>query len=416
MPELCVVCHAEPGPLCDDDLKNTDRQLRALPRRLLAVAGALTPGRAPVGERVSMSAHAHANLPARVAALSLVGPGADVPAPLHPLMRHWSVKRKVRVTSHANGYARMVDVEVTDWFQEAVGADDDHLTMVPADNNDQIGLVPPREWLDQQVRRWRGHFGHHVPARTKLPDPEPYLPPWCLPLLARPDGPQAIAFMMTAHAADGAYARLAYRGLLSGRTPDPVLDDVERRARPAEPPRTMGWDVNYLRTWLPRAAGQEALDIGGFTATLAALHAEIGRVLGDTPDQEWLGRCPAFLTEYDEDGEPTGRKKPCGGALWQDNTAFTAQVQCPRCRMTWDTRGHGGAGTAREIRRVWPIDRRRRYTARDIDRIVMPKCPACDNRITVDWREVTGTRDRQRTWQPTAARCPAGHDEARRIV
>jgi hypothetical protein len=415
MPELCVVCHAEPGPLCTDDLRTVDRQLAALPDLLLQVAGALTPGRAPAGERVATGARVHAQLPAREAALSLVGPGADVPAVLHPLMRHWAVKRKVRVTAHIVGLARTVTVEVTDWFHELVVDDHGQPVMVPDDNHDQVGVCPPREWLDQKVRRWRAHFGHHVPARTMLRTGA-YIPAGWRVLLTLPGGPATIGFIAATHRADSALERMAYRGLLNTRHPDPAVDAIERRAGLGEAPRSMRWDVDYLRTWLAKAAGEDGLDIGGFTAELAALHAELGRVLGNTPDQEWIGRCPAFLTEYDDDAEPTGRKKPCGGALWQDNTAFTAQVQCPRCRMTWETRGHAGAGTAREIRRVWPVDRRRRYTAREIDRIAMPKCPGCGKQVTVDWREVTGSRDKQRTWQPAAARCPAGCDEARRVV
>jgi hypothetical protein len=422
MPDLCVVCHAEPGPLCEADLKTVDRQLRDLPGRLAACARELRPGRSPAGERVAMSAHVHAALPARVAALSLLGPGGDVPVALHPLMRHWSVKRKVQVTTHIVGIARMVEVEVTDWFHEAAGADDDKLTMVEDYRHDQIGVVPPREWLDQQVRRWRGHFGHHVPARTMLGGITAYVPAAWRHLLTLPGGPAAIAFLAAARdatpAGRAAQARMAYRGLLA--TPaaiperDPVVAELEHRGHAT--PRAMGWDIDYLRTWLPKAAGEDGLDIGAFVAQLAALHAEIGRVLGDTPDEEWIGRCPAFLSEYDEDGEPTGRKKPCGGGLWQDNTAFTAQVQCPRCRMTWDTRGNAGAGTAREIRRVWPIDRRKRYTARDIDRITMPKCPGCGNKVSVEWREVTGSRDKQRTWKPVTARCLPSCDQARRIL
>jgi ssDNA-binding Zn-finger/Zn-ribbon topoisomerase 1 len=420
MPELCAVCHTEPGPLCDTDLKVIDRQLRDLPARLLAVAGALTPGRAPAAERVGTSTHVHAALPARVAALSLVGPGGDVPVPLHPLMRHWAVKRKVQVTTHVVGIARMATVEVTDWFHELVVDDDGRPVMVPENSNDQIGVVPPREWLDQQVRRWRAHFRHHVPPRTMLGGIRPYIPPAWLPLLHLPQGPQMIGLLAAAHQAHGGLARLAYRGLLTEpgarAAPDPVVAELEQRARPGTTPRTIRWDVDYLRTWLPEAAGQDTLNIGVFAAQLATLHAEISRALGDTPDHQWLGRCPAFLTEYDPGGEPTGRKKPCGGGLWQDNTAFCAQVQCPRCQMTWDTRGNAGAGTAREIRRVWPVDRRRRYTAREIDRIIMPKCPACGNRVSVNWQEVTGNRDKQRTWKPVTATCPSGCDQARRVL
>ncbi len=413
MPKLCVVCRAQPGPVCRDDQTRMDRQLAALPAKLAAVAtGALMPARPAAAERVAMSAHVHSSLPANGGALNLIGPGGDVPPILHPLVRHWSTKRKVLVTTHVVGYARTVAVEVTDWFHEMVVDDDGRPVMVPDD--DQIGVIPPREWLDMQVRRWRAHFGHHVPARTMFGPTRGYLPAAYLPLLPLPDGPRTVGFLLAAHAADGAYQRLAHRGLLAYETTgerDPAVADVEGRGR-----RSMGWDIHYLRTWLTEACGQENLDMAAFAAQLAGLHGEIARVLSDTPDQEWIGRCPAFLAEYDPDGEPTGRQKPCGAGLWQDNDAFiSAQVVCPHCHTTWDTRGHAGAGTAREIRRVWPIDRRRRYTADEVDRLHTPRC-GCGKRVTVDWRDVTGTRDKQRTWQPAGAHCPDGCAEARRTI
>lgn len=415
MPDLCVVCHDGPGPVCPDDQAAIDGQLRDLPGRLVQVAAALAPGSAPVSERVAISAHVTARLPVRVDALSLVGPGGDVPPTLHPLVRHWSVKHKVTVTTHVAGYAKTTDVEVTDWFHEAVLGDDGQPVMVPDD--DQIGVVPPREWLDVQVRRWRAHFGHHVPPRTLLSEQRPYLPSTYATLLRTSSGPAAVAFLAAAHAIDGAAARLAYRGLLSYEERDPVLDDLEQRGRrPGRPPRTMQWDVDYLRTWLDKACAEARLDIAEFAAQLRSLHAELGRVLGDTPDQEWIGRCPAFITEEEgPDGEPV-RKRPCGAGLWQDNTAFTAEVRCPRCHTPWGTRGHAGAGTAREIRRVWPIDRRRRYNADEIDRLRLPCCTGCGQRIKIEWRDVTGTRDTQRWWQPVTASCDTGCAEARRVV
>jgi hypothetical protein len=82
----------------------------------------------------------------------------------------------------------------------------------------------------------------------------------------------------------------------------------------------------------------------------------------------------------------------------------------------WDTKGPAGATLAREMRRVWPVDRRRRYNADEIDFITYPKCPTCQERVIIDWKEVTGTRDNRRWWQPTASRCERGCDEARRLV
>lgn len=412
MPQLCLVCHTRPGPVCPDDLQGIDRQLAELPRRFAAVAGALQPGRPPVGERVAMSSHVTASLPARIAALSLIGPGSDVPVTLHPLVRHWSTKRTVLVTTHVVGHARQVRVEVTDWSHELVRDADGQPVMVPDD--DQVGPIPPREWLDMQVRRWRAHFGHHVPARTLLGRQRPYFPAAYRTLLRATGGAAAVAFLTAVHTARGGPARMAYRGLLGNQ--DPAMRELERRGDPAAVPHAVQWDVDYLRTWLDTAVEQDDLDIAGFTAQLRNLHAEIGRVLDDTPDQEWIGRCPAFLADLDDDGNPTGRKRPCGAGLWQDNTAFTAQVPCPRCRMMWETRGHAGAGTAREIRRVWPIDRRRRYNADQIDRLHTPACPACGRRVKIEWRDVTGTRDPQRTWQPLSASCATGCDEARRTM
>jgi len=415
MPDQCVVCHDGPGPVCPDDQAAIDGQLRDLPARLAKVAAALVPGSSPVSERVAMSAHITARLPARLDALSLLGPGGDVPPLLHPLVRHWSIKRMVTVLTHGGVHARRVDVEVTDWFHEAVVDADGQPVMVPDD--DQIGAVPPREWLDMQVRRWRAHFGHHVPPRTLLPPQRPYLPATYTRLLHTPGGPAAVAFLAAAHAINGAAARLAYRGLLTYEERDPVLDDLEQRGRrPGRPPRTMGWDVDYLRTWLDKACTQDALDIAVFAAQLRSLHAEIGRVLGDTPDQEWIGRCPAFIADQvDDAGEPL-RMRPCGAGLWQDNNAFSAEVRCPRCRTPWGTRGHAGAGTAREIRRVWPVDRRRRYNADEIDALQAPRCTGCGHRVKIEWRDVTGTRDGRRWWQPVTASCDIGCAEARRAL
>lgn len=414
MPEVCVLCHAEPGdPVGSECLQDIDRQLRDLPGRYARLAGELAPGNAPGPERVSGGTKVHAGLPARLGALSMVGPGGEVPLVLHPLVRHWCVTRKVQVTMHVVGIARTTTVQITDWFHEAIRDAKGKPVMAESPDVDQVGIVPPREWLDMQVLRVRAIFGHKVPPRTKMADQRAWLPPAYRTLLRLPGGPAAIGFLAAVHQAYGGPARMAYRGLLLEH-PDPVVATLERRDGPMS---TMHWDVTYLRNWLPRAISLGAVNPAVFAAQLGALHAEISAVLGETPDRTWVGRCPAFIAELGDDGEPTGRKKPCGGGLWQENGAYlSAQVQCPRCRTTWDTRGAAGASTAREIRRVWPIDRRRRYTAAEVDRLQRPKCNECGKRVKIRWREATGTHDRSRTWQPIETSCPDGCTESRRIL
>ncbi len=408
MPDVCAVCRHKPGPVCHGCLADMDQQLQDLPSRFARIPGELQPRQGGPAERGS--ARVHAALPASEAALSLVGPGADVPTILHPKVRHWSVKRKVLVTTHIVGHARTVAVEVTDWFHELVTDPDGKPVMVPDD--DQIGVIPPREWLDLYARRVRAFFGHQVPRRSHHDVSRPYVPAGFYTLLPLPAGPQLIGFLAATHRADGAIQRLAERGLLARRD---ILADIEQRRD--QPPPSIRWDVKYLRTWLDKACAENAFDVATFAAQLRALHAEIGRVLKDSPDTVWVGRCPAFVADLGPDGEPTGRNKPCGAGLWQENDAhLSAQVQCPRCHSTWETRGHAGAGTAREIRRVWPVDRRRRYTAAQADELRRPACPGCNRRVEIQWKEVTGTRDPQRTWQPTGARCPNGCNEARSTV
>ena len=402
MPDVCAVCRAAPGKLCPDCRTGIDRQLRDLPTRYTALAAALAPGRSGPAEHAGT--RVHAGLPVRVNTLSLIGPGGDVPPTLHPLVRYWQVKRTVQVTTPAG----VTDVQATAWLPELVRDVDGHPIVVTDD--DQVGTVPPREWLDTQVRAVRAHFGHHVPARTRPDRTGPYVPAVYRTLLTLTGGPPVIGFLAAAHRATGALERLAFRGLLAGRGGA----DVEHRSGP---PRSMRWDVDYLRTWLDKAVAEDALDIATFAAQLRTLHAEISRALGDTPDETWVGRCPAFVAELGDDGDPTGRRKPCGAGLWQEQGAhLSAQVCCPRCATPWETRGHAGAGTAREIRRVWPVDRRRRYTADEIDQLKMPRCPGCGRRVTISWREVTGTRDPQRTWQTTGASCSNGCQEARTVV
>ena len=156
----------------------------------------------------------------------------------------------------------------------------------------------------------------------------------------------------------------------------------------------------------------DELGIDTFHAELQAVTAEIQRVLREDRVPTWIGRCPSFIADPD-----SGVKHPCGAGLWQE--AGWAQVTCPRCHSTHDTRGPAGRTLSRQIRTVWPVDRRRRYSADDMAATVPPRCPDCGDRVIIEWREVTGTddaRERRRWWQPKASRCEAGCRNAGRVL
>lgn len=439
MTDACVVCHRPGSALCETDRKATAQTLANLPARLDRLAyeiAAISAG--PSGEHVTTSGKVEAKIPARMAVLSMDGPGAsEVSQRLHPLMRHWSIRRTLTVHGHANGYATVYEQVVTDWYHEAVIGADGRPVLVTDD--DQIGAVPPREWLDTTVRGWRYALGHHVPQRTILAT-SGEAARWLRLLRDKPvleDGPDRMVAVgpLVRAGLDPALitaallpalitqqSRAEHFGLTGYQAPaerslDPLLDEVERRF--GEPPaeRALLMDIQYLLTWLDEAAERD-LDMASFTAALHNLDAELAGVLGDDPEKVWIGRCPAFLadTSTGPDGEETVVRKPCGGGLWQDNAAFSAQVRCPRCGSVWDTHGPAAATLAREMRKVWPVDRRRRYNSDELDCLPALRCPTCKECVIIDWKDVTGTRDKRRWWQPAGCRCRRGCDEAGRLV
>jgi hypothetical protein len=79
-------------------------------------------------------------------------------------------------------------------------------------------------------------------------------------------------------------------------------------------------------------------------------------------------------------------------------------------------RGPAGRTLAREIARVWPVDRRKRYNAEDMAAIVPPRCPDCDKRVIIVWREVTGAGESRRWWQARSSRCEDGCANAGRAL
>ena len=98
----------------------------------------------------------------------------------------------------------------------------------------------------------------------------------------------------------------------------------------------------------------------------------------------------------DDENAPTVRKRPCGAGLW--HKPGWAQVPCPRCHASWEVRGPSAARTALLIRKVWPVDRRRRYTAEEIRKLQLPACLGCNvGVVTVRWRDASAPGEPART-------------------
>ncbi|MGK5677596.1 hypothetical protein [Actinoplanes sp. URMC 104] len=436
--EPCVVCrHRDADVVCDDDRALLREQLTDIPRKLADLATrVMRASGGDDGPRVTAT-KVEADSPVNEHVLSLLAGGSEhVSAVLVPLVRRFPITTTVTVQQVVGGRTVTSEQQITKWFTEAVGDPDGPLSWVRHD--DQIGVLPPREWLDVTVRAWRAQLGHHVPARSmgavavrrgggavtfwpKQPRPPARaVSAWrmgaagMLALLSFPAGRRAyaIAAAFEQHRRDRVNAYLGLLGPLAAadRPEDPLLDDIETRF--GEPPRSqaIAWDVDYLLTWLDEACDRD-LGIAEFAGELATLTAELERALGEQPEQTWIGRCPAMLIEErdSDDGEAAEvRRRPCGAGLWHQ--PGWAQVPCPRCHATWDVRGPAAARTALQIRKVWPYDRRRRYTVDEIGQLPVRHCATCTAPLQVRWREATGSGEKTRTWQLAEVSCPAGHD------
>jgi hypothetical protein len=323
------------------------------------------------------------------------------------LIPHWRTSGMMTVaTPIAPGRVEEHQREVTEWHPELLRDAEGHPVTLITD--DQVGSLPPAEWLDVVVRYWRRVFGHKVPNRTTIAAQRDARTAMLTYAARSPNGPAALgAIAAVRHAYRQWWARTvllgpdghagAYRGRVDERD-DPVVDEWELRF--GEPPRdrAVAWNVEYLITWLDEACDRD-LGMADFAAELRALSAELSRALGEQPDQQWLGRCPSTLTERG------GQPRPCGAGIWQDPHA--SQVECPRCHSTWGPKPAEILTLAREIRRVWPIDRRRRYDLADRERIAedRPICAACVQPWHVVWRDVTAPADDRRWWRPERITC-----------
>lgn len=414
MAEPCTVCRRrEPthGQVCAADLAMLAALLTDLPRKMRMLPLMLMPGQSPAGEKVATT-RVGSPTSARLDALSLVGPGSvPVPGALHPVVRKWATTRTVEVQARVGMYR--VDthtVDVTEWHSEPVVDEVTGRPVMVADD-DQAGVLPPAEWLDQRVKEWQRVFGHHrrAPAAVRSsagPRPPRDIVRWVLQhgtdqqiaaLFAMQDLTrryrQGVVDLVVGHEPGHAGRRPA--GL---REDDPVADLWTLRFGEPKLARDAVLNIRYLHAWLEQAAEHDAIDMAGFAAQLRSLSAELTRVLGEKPDDQWLGRCPATLTD-----KASGDRSVCGAGLWQDPHASV--VECPRCHSAWGPRVVHLVHLAADIRRVWPLDRRRRYNAEEIDALKPPRCSACGEDVDIRWQEVTGIGDKLRWWRPAGTRC-----------
>lgn len=407
----CVVCARRvpaKGLVCDVDRARISGLIAGLPARMRALQLQLVPGGGPGAGGRTSSSRTGSPTGARLDALTLTGPGSDrvtaSTAMLHPLVRKWHITRPIQVTIHIAGKTITTEREVTSWFSELVR--DSQGRPVQLAHDDQIGILPPAQWLVLWASRWRALFGHHQQPAPRRHFREPK---------TRQHAGETAAAMVAA-----AVRRQKAADLLAGlhghlpaplRPDDPLADEWEIRFSDPGRDHAPVAAAEYLLTWLDTACSRPEAAVDAFAAELRSLSEELGRVLGEQPDQQWLGRCPAQLTDRN-----TG-VRPCGSGLWQD--PYASQVTCPRCRSTWGPARTMLLALAIAIRDVWPVDRRRRYTTAEISEIGASSrltCPACGRPLNLAWRDVTEPADVCRYWQPIHATCPEGHAEAKGVI
>lgn len=471
--------HRGAGCFCPEHLDEIKTLAAGIVRMTRELGYHLMPGTTPAGEKVSTS-RPGSPTPARLDALNLVGPGvAEVrldPRSLAVQVRRWSTVTTYDVTFMRKGEMVTERRELRDYHSEIVTGHsnrrrrpcacgqthDDQMrpTGSPAGVprtflvSDQIGAVPPAEWLDTWVGRFRralqhpprplppGHWVDYGEAQQAKRLARAALGEWVRINRGRPNMMHAVAAFLGirqayaatvdtlrgevgAHvlgmAADGRAAQARADDALAGRRPPIVAYDTATaewilRYGVARTAAAVEVDADYLTRWLPLVAAgndeDDSLELAAFSTELLALHRELECVLGLTRDEQWVGRCPARLVDV-RTGDETGRI--CGAGIWHDphraERGTPSPIECPRCHTRWGVRDW--YALAARIRHAWPVDVRRRYTLAErqyaegsdvADRI--PKCRGCETPMSVRWVRDYRRGDLVTLWRPVGYFCP----------
>lgn len=476
--------HRGAGAFCPEHLDEMRSLASGIVRMTRELGYHLMPGSSPAGEKVTTS-RPGSPTSARLDALNLVGPGvAEVrldPRSLAVQVKRWSTVTLYDVTFVRAGETVTERRELRTYHAEVVtgGATKPRAcscgcphgpelrpTGTPDGTprtflaSDQVGAVPPAEWLDTWVGRFRRALQH--PPRPLPPGrwvdygevqqgkrlARAALGEWVRINRGRPTMMRAVAAFLgirQAYAetvdalrgevaaavlgmrADGPGAQFRADEALAGRRPpvvayDPATAEWILRYGAARTAAAVEVDAEYLTRWLPLVAGvndeADSLELAAFAVELLALHRELECVLGLTRDEQWVGRCPARLVDV-RTGDETGRV--CGAGVWHDphRTAGRepAPIECPRCHTRWPAREW--FALAARIHHVWPVDVRRRYTLEErryaegsdvADRL--PRCRGCESIMSVRWLLDYRRGDKSIMYRPAgyfcAKQCLAG--------
>lgn len=466
---VCLVTghrHRGAAAICDEHLDELGSLVDGVARMTRDLGYHLVPGSGPAGEKVTTS-RTGSPTPARLDVLSLVGPGVtEIRRDARSLavqVRRFSRVSMYDVTFVRAGKTVTERRELRTWHAElltdgvapasncACGKphdDDARPSDTPTGRpihrliDDQIGAVPPAEWLDTWVRRFRVALQQPprpLPPGTWVDYTEPDqgkrltrvgLGEWWRMTHGRPSIMRAVAAFLTLRVAyadavgravlglttDGPERQVRAEDALAGKRPPVLAYDTTTaewilRYGAAKTAAAVEVDAHYVKQWLPMVVAvnddADTLELATFATELRALHRELESTLGLTRDDQWIGRCPAKLVDP-RTGDETARL--CGAGIWHDaHRSDTAPITCPRCQTRWPVTEW--LALRAKIRHDWPIDVRVRYTKVDrayAESVVerLPKCRGCEVTMSVRWVRDYRRGDRAAMYRPAGYFCP----------